>query len=54
MRAVVPPQGRKQLLEELHDTHLGVSRMKSLARSYIWWPQMDKAIEEMVQSCIVC
>ena len=51
---VVPPQSHKQLLEELHDTHLEVSHMKSLARSYIWWPQMDKAIEEMVQSCTVC
>ena len=31
---VIPPQGRVKLLEELHDSHPGASRMKSLARSY--------------------
>ena len=28
--------------------------MKSLARSYVWWPKMDCDIEEMVKSCSVC
>ena len=28
--------------------------MKSVARSYIWWPGLDKAIEEVVKSCISC
>ena len=41
-------------LEELHDTNLGVSRMKSLAHSYLWWHRMDKAIEELVRSCSIC
>ena len=53
-RVVVPPPGRKQILEELHETHPGVSRMKSLARCYIWWPQMDSEIEKLVLSCTVC
>ena len=50
---VVPPQGRKRGLEELHDTHPGISKMKALARSYIWWPQMDLNIEEVVK-CHTC
>ena len=53
-RIVIPPPGRKLLLEELHNTHLGTSRMKSLARSYIWWPGMDGDIEDLVKSCAVC
>ena len=32
-RVVVPPQGRKQVVEELHETHPGICKMKSLARS---------------------
>ena len=28
--------------------------MKSLARAYIWWPEMDSQIEELVKTCTVC
>ena len=31
-RVVIPPQGRKLVLEELHDTHPGSTKMKALAR----------------------
>lgn len=33
---VIPNQARKQVLSELHVAHLGISRMKALARSYVW------------------
>ena len=53
-RVVVPPQGRKQVIELLHDTHPGMERMKCLARSYVWWPALDTEIEEKVKSCLAC
>ncbi len=53
-RVVVPSQGQQSLLLELHETHPGISKTKSLARSYIWWPNMDKEIEEVVKSCLSC
>ena len=53
-RVVVPPPGQKSVLEELHETHLGVSKMKALARSYIWWPKMDTDIEALVKKCTDC
>ena len=34
-RVVVPRKGRAQALQMLHDAHPGMSRMKSLARSYL-------------------
>ena len=33
-RVVIPPQGRNQLLSELHHGHPGITKMKSLARMY--------------------
>ena len=54
VRVVVPPQGRQAVLNELHDSHPGCSKMKSLARSYVWWPKMDSDIEQTVQKCQVC
>ena len=37
-RIVVPLPGRPTVLKELHDAHVGISKMKSLARNYVWWP----------------
>ena len=53
-RVVIPQPGRKQLLQELHEGHPGISRMKSLARTFLWWPGMDADIEEMVKRCSEC
>ena len=42
------------MLAELHIEHSVISQPKSFARSYLWWPGMDAAIENMVQKCPVC
>ena len=51
---VVPARGQQQLLEDLHTAHPGIVRIKNLARSYLWWPGLDRDIEEKVKSCQVC
>ncbi|XP_060786568.1 LOW QUALITY PROTEIN: uncharacterized protein K02A2.6-like [Neoarius graeffei] len=53
-RVVVPTKGRSVILRQLHATHPGISRMKGLARLYVWWPGMDSDIEKEVQSCHTC
>ena len=35
-------------------SHPGIVRMKSLARSHVWWPGIDKAIEATAKSCSSC
>ena len=53
-RVVIPKPGQEVLLVELHGGHPGASRMKALARGLMWWPGMDKEIEEMVKCCSDC
>ena len=54
IRVVIPNQHQPHILKELHRDHPGCSRMKSLARSYVWWPGMDKDIENIAKSCMSC
>ena len=51
---VIPPCYREQILDDLHDQHPGMCRMKALARSYLWWPKLDQDIEVKVRGCGVC
>ena len=51
---MIPPQGRQKVIDELHTAHPGISRMKSLARSYVWWPGMDEQLEAKVKNCRQC
>ena len=46
--------GLMRVLEELHVAHVGSSKMKMLARGYVWWPKMDQAIDDMSASCSQC
>eukprot|EP00731_Ephydatia_muelleri_P023522 Em0015g1105a len=53
-RVVVPEKGRNYVLQELHGGHPGISRMKSLSRTFVWWPGIDKDIEMLVSKCPQC
>ena len=51
-RVIVPPQGRAQVIAELHKAHPGMKGwMKALARGYVWWPKMDRELEDAVKRC---
>ena len=51
---VVPKKLRERFLDELHLSHPGVVRMKALAHSHIWWPELDRHLEDRVKSCMAC
>ncbi len=53
-RVVIPPSVRDKAMERLHETNPGVSKMKSLARQYVWWPGMDADLERRVKNCASC
>jgi hypothetical protein len=53
-RVVIPKKLRNQVLDEIHSTHVGICKMKSLARQHVWWPAIDVNIETVVRSCTPC
>ncbi|XP_039306745.1 uncharacterized protein K02A2.6-like [Solenopsis invicta] len=50
-KVVIPTVLRTRILRDLYRSHFGVVKMKALARSLYWWPELDKAIEEMARNC---
>jgi len=54
MRVVIPKKLQERVMEELHDGHLGIVKMKALARSYVWWPNISGQLEELAKACSGC
>lgn len=53
-RVIIPGILQKSVLEELHRTHIGITKMKQLARRYIYWKGIDKDIERISRTCEPC
>ena len=53
-RVVVPASLQSQILSELHEGHMGIVRMKEIARNYVWWPGLDHDFEALTRSCASC
>ncbi|GFX28529.1 uncharacterized protein K02A2.6 [Trichonephila clavipes] len=53
-RVCIPRKFRKNVLEELHAGHLGIVKMKAIARSFVYWKNIDNDIEEAAKNCVDC
>ncbi|CAB0007910.1 unnamed protein product [Nesidiocoris tenuis] len=53
-RVIIPESLQPHILAELHSTHIGIVRMKALARNYCFWKGIDRDIEDTVKSCRAC
>ena len=54
MKVIIPSKLQKWVLDELHTSHPGIVRMKSITRTKFWWPKITTHIEELVRSCLAC
>ena len=51
---MIPASLQEKVLALLHDGHPGMVKMKSFAHQYVWWPGVDKALEDRVKQCAPC
>ena len=49
IRVLVPQRLRKRVVEMVHEGHVGIVRMKMIARGYVWWQGIDWELEELAK-----
>ena len=45
---------RLNILNRIHEGHLGITKCCAFAHSTVWWPYITSDIEDMVKRCDTC
>ena len=53
-RIVVPMGMRLEILDKLHEGHLGITKCRMRAKQSVWWPGLSAQIEQMIKMCRTC
>lgn len=53
-RIVIPKELQNRVVELAHSAHQGSTAMKAQLRAKVWFPSMDKAVENLVRGCKPC
>lgn len=53
-RLVIPVSLRARVMKIVHRGHPGIVSMKRTIRAKMWWPGLDKDVENLVKSCLGC
>ena len=50
-KIVIPVSLRKEMLDKIHSSHLGMVKCKQRAKDVLFWPGMGKDIEDRISQC---
>ncbi|GBO25324.1 hypothetical protein AVEN_20958-1 [Araneus ventricosus] len=53
-RIIIPKSHQAEMLNQIHEGHLGITRCRARARCSVYWPLISKVIEEKIKSCTAC
>ena len=51
---IIPPSEWERILQQLHQFHQGTTKAQLFAHGCVFWPGINKAIDEAVQQCETC
>ena len=53
-RLVVPEKLKGEILDSIHEGHLGLNKCRARAQASVWWPCISKDIKQKVENCEFC
>ena len=53
-RIAIPRSLRMEMVERLHDGHMGIVKCRERAKQSVWWPGIGRALQEWIESCKQC
>lgn len=53
-RVVIPAELRSEVMENIHEGHMGTAKCRDRATSTVWWPGITRDIKAKVNSCQFC
>jgi len=53
-RIILPASLRREMLQKIHEGHLGVESCLKRAREVFYWPLMTSEVKDLVSNCSVC
>ena len=51
---IIPFALQKQILDQLHNNHMGIKKMQLLVRKSLYWINVNIDIEWTVKQCATC
>ncbi|XP_030039191.2 uncharacterized protein K02A2.6 [Manduca sexta] len=51
---IIPRSMRSEILNKLHEGHMGIEKTKNLARGIVYWPNINHDIEMKIRQCEIC
>lgn len=53
-KIIIPAHIRKEILEKIHQRHVGLNKSKLRARRSVFWSGINSDIENFFQTCATC
>ena len=54
MRIVIPNEKREEILQQIHERHLGFSKCQVRAKETVYWPGINEQLEQLILNCQLC
>lgn len=53
-RIIIPESLRGEIIERIHEGHLGLTKCRERAQTSVWWPGLSSELKQKIEKCKFC